>query len=368
MNRSATLRTALAVLALSLLSPAYSRPSATQQSPAAAPAQAPSFTKTREFIAASWSTLTRYPDRCETFADPKSPSEPTLYFPAGAAITGVFAELPARCHLRIENLPTAIQSPGSLNPASLPTEGLLHLVNPYVVPGGRFNEMYGWDSYFIIRGLVAGRHAAVAKGMVDNFFYEIENYGAVLNANRTYYLTRSQPPFLTSMILAVYNAEPDPAKRDAKWLARAYEFAQRDYAQWVAAPHLAGATRLSRYFDRGVGPAPEVLKEPENYYRGVANFMVEHPAEGAPYLTAIADKNATHEGPIFELGGTCGGATPAAKPGDCKPDRVVALTSGFYQGDRGTRESGFDVSFRFGPYSGSTQEYAPVCLNSLLFK
>ena len=368
MNRSATLRTALAVLALSLLSPAYSRPSATQQSPAAAPAQAPSFTKTREFIAASWATLTRYPDRCETFADPKSPSEPTLYFPAGAAITGVFAELPARCHLRIENLPSAIQSPGSLNPASLPTEGLLHLVNPYVVPGGRFNEMYGWDSYFIIRGLIADGHADVAKGMVENFFYEIENYGAVLNANRTYYLTRSQPPFLTSMILAVYNAEPDPAKRDAKWLARAYEFAQRDYAQWVEAPHLAGATRLSRYFDRGVGPAPEVLKEPENYYRGVANFMVEHPAEGAPYLISITGKTAAHEGPIFELGGTCGGATPAAKHGDCKPDRVVALTSGFYQGDRGTRESGFDVSFRFGPYSGSTQDYAPTCLNSLLFK
>ena len=54
-------------------------------------------------IAASWSTLTRYPDRCETFVDPKSPSEPTLYFPAGAAITGVLAELPrvATCGSKI---------------------------------------------------------------------------------------------------------------------------------------------------------------------------------------------------------------------------------------------------------------------------
>jgi alpha,alpha-trehalase len=370
MNRPVTLRIALAILALSLLGrPAPSRPFATQQSPAAVPSQTPSFAKTREFIAASWATLTRYPDRCETFVDPKAPTEPTLYFPAGAAINGVFAELPARCQMRIENLPVAIQSPGSLNPASLPTEGLLHLVHPYVVPGGRFNEMYGWDSYFIIRGLIADGHADVAKGMVENFFYEIENYGSVLNANRTYYLTRSQPPFLTSMILAVYDAEPDPAKRDTKWLARAYEFAQRDYEQWVAAPHLAGATGLSRYFDRGAGPAPEVLKEPENYYRGVANFMVEHPAEGAPYLTAIADKNAAHEGPIFEWSGTCGG--PSAMPATtkaCKPARVVVLTAGYYQGDRATRESGFDVSFRFGPYGGSTQDYAPVCLNSLLFK
>ena len=170
------------------------------------------------------------------------------------------------------------------------------------------------------------------------------------------------------MILAVYNAEPDPAKRDTKWLARAYDFAQRDYEQWVAAPHLAGATGLSRYFDRGVGPAPEVLKEPENYYRGVAAYLVEHPAEGAPYLTPITTKNAAHDGPIFQLGGTCGGATPTTKPGDCKPDHVIALTAAYYQGDRSTRESGFDVSFRFGPYSGSTQDYAPTCLNSLLFK
>ena len=68
--------------------------------------------------------------------------------------------------------------------------------------------MYGWDSFFILLGLEADHHEALAKGMVDNFLFEIENYGGVLNANRTYYLTRSQPPFLTSMIRAVYE---DPA-------------------------------------------------------------------------------------------------------------------------------------------------------------
>ncbi|HWX23932.1 MAG TPA: trehalase family glycosidase, partial [Vicinamibacteria bacterium] len=81
----------------------------------------------------------------------------------------------------------------------LKEHGLLYLPRPYVVPGGRFNEMYGWDSYFILLGLEADHHEALAKGMVDNFLFEIEHYGAVLNANRTYYLTRSQPPFLTAM-------------------------------------------------------------------------------------------------------------------------------------------------------------------------
>ena len=101
-------------------------------------------------------------------------------------------------------LPRRIEKLGDVRPEELPAQGLLYLPNPYVVPGGRFNEMYGWDSYFILLGLEADHREALAKGMVDNFLFEIEHYGAVLNANRTYYLTRSQPPFLTSMIRAVY--------------------------------------------------------------------------------------------------------------------------------------------------------------------
>jgi len=74
-------------------------------------------------------------------------------------------------------------------------QGLLYLPRPYVVPGGRFNEMYGWDSYFIQLGLLRDGDISLAQDMADNFLYEIRNYGKVLNANRTYYLTRSQPPF-----------------------------------------------------------------------------------------------------------------------------------------------------------------------------
>ena len=74
--------------------------------------------------------------------------------------------------------------------------------------------MFGWDSYFIILGLLRDGRVDLARGMVENFFYEIENYGAVLNANRTYFLTRSQPPFLSSMIREVYDAElaRDPSR------------------------------------------------------------------------------------------------------------------------------------------------------------
>src|SRR6266404_1696203 len=87
---------------------------------------------------------------------------------------------------------------GETEPAK--TKGLEPILDyKYVVPGGRFNEMYGWDSYFIVRGLVREGRIELAKGMIENFFFEIEHYGTVLNANRSYYLSRSQPPFLTSM-------------------------------------------------------------------------------------------------------------------------------------------------------------------------
>src|SRR5258708_1687644 len=79
--------------------------------------------------------------------------------------------------------------------------------------------------------------------MVENFFFEMEHYGAVLNANRTYYLTRSQPPFLTSMILAVYDAQKAAGKEDRAWLERAYGYATRDHGLWEREPPLAGGNR-----------------------------------------------------------------------------------------------------------------------------
>lgn len=131
-------------------------------------------------------------------------------------------------------------------------QGLLYLPHAYVVPGGRFNEMYGWDSYFIQVGLLRDGELALAKDMADNFLYEIRNYGKILNANRTYYMTRSQPPFLTQMLLGVYEKT-----HDRKWLEAAVPAIEKYYAFWTTEPHLTAQTGLSRYYDLGDGPAPE---------------------------------------------------------------------------------------------------------------
>jgi alpha,alpha-trehalase len=76
---------------------------------------------------------------------------------------------------------------------------------PFVVPGGRFNELYGWDSYMESLGLLVQEKVDLAKSMVENFCFCIKHYGKIPKATRSYYLCPSQPPFLTEMALRVYD-------------------------------------------------------------------------------------------------------------------------------------------------------------------
>jgi alpha,alpha-trehalase len=337
--------------------------------PPGAPPAAHSLSDILEYISSGWDSLTRAMNRCESLEDTKTGGEAVLYLPADMAVPATVGELQGHCRVRVEHLPAKITGPGQVDLSAIPAEGLLYLEHPYVVPGGQFNEMYGWDSYFIIRGLLRDNRTELAKGMVDNFFFEIDNYGGVLNANRTYYLTRSQPPFLTSMILAVYDSEAADGKADRVWLEKAYQFARRDYKQWNEQPHLAGNTGLSRYFDHGDGPVPEIMGDPSHYYRGAAYFLLAHDRTFHSYLVhdndhSVAGKTIGPRFPVFD----CNPDTADIAASECKPASSVGLSADFYKGDRSMRESGFDVSFRFGPFGAATHHFAPVCLNSLLYK
>ena len=320
----------------------------------------------RSYIAAGWDTLTRSQTDCNTIVDPKLASASVLYVPADLQIPEAVQQMQKRCNVQVKHLPGIIHQLGEVDTSNFEPAGLLYLENKYVVPGGRFNEMYGWDSYFIIRGLVEDKRIDLARGMVENFFFEIEHYGAVLNANRTYYLTRSQPPFLTSMILAVHGAEKAAGREDRAWLAKAYDYAARDYGLWTREPHLAGSTGLSRYYDFGSGPAPESVKDETGHYRQVAAFFLSQPDLGRNYLVARKPGAEAAVGPLFALQ-VCDSSKTMAKA-ECDSAGSVSLSADYYKGDRAMRESGYDVSFRFGPHGAATHHYAPVCLNSLLYK
>ncbi len=319
------------------------------------------------YIASDWDVLTRSMTRCDSIVDPKLAEGAILYLPAGLAEPESVKKLNQQCKVRIEHLPAPIEHPGQTDMSAIKQHGLLYLPNSYVVPGGRFNEMYGWDSYFIILGLVRDGRLDLARGMIENFFFEIEHYGTVLNANRTYYLTRSQPPFLTSMIDSVYGAQKQAGHSDRAWLARAYDIAAKDYENWVHDPHLAGSTGLSRYFDYGTGPAPESVQDETGVYRRVAGYFVAHPEFSGAYLvakksdTSLSDAGFSYGIKICDEPDNKVGAV-------CDSSGSVNLSPDYYKGDRSMRESGFDISFRFGPYGAATHHYAPVCLNSLLYK
>lgn len=331
--------------------------SAAQTAPASA---ANGLDDIRAYIRNAWQTLSRSTAECHSATDErKQQSKPVIYFPAGQPLPPVAADLAKRCGVEVRQLPKVITGPGQFDPDNFSPHGVLYLPNPYVVPGGMFNEMYGWDSYFIIRGLLLDGHYDLARGMVDNFFYEIENYGSVLNANRTYFLSRSQPPFLGAMVMAVYESRPDK-----QWLATAYPYIVRDYQMWTTEPHLAGNTGLSRYFDFGNGPTPDIAAPGDPYYaelitalavNGIGNdYVVENSTTNSSSKSAIV-------GPHYTI-------RSCIEDAACAQTATLSLTADYYKGDRSMRESGFDVSSRFGPYSGRTHHYAPVCLNSLLYQ
>jgi alpha,alpha-trehalase len=332
------------------------------QSGLATPAQLASI---REYIRRSWHTLTRSNrDLAAAAVDPKfkpgagtsakRSAETNTNRSANADADASAADSSARWPVyvaRDEDLGAIVaRLRAQLKPAEfarielrrLPARateaapGLLYLPRPYVVPGGRFNEMYGWDSYFIEVGLLRDGETELARDMVENFLYEIAHYGQILNANRTYYLTRSQPPFLTRMILGVYEED-----RDRAWLARAMPAVEKYYRYWTEGEHLTPQTGLSRYFDAGTGPAPEVVAG-------------ERDAEGRTHYDRVREFYRTHEVADYD----------ASKFYDRARDE---LTEAFYKGDRSMRESGFDPSNRFGPFSADITSYNPVCLNSLLY-
>jgi alpha,alpha-trehalase len=133
---------------------------------------------------------------------------------------------------------------------------------------------------------------------------------------------------------------------------------------WTQSPHLAGSTGLSRYYDFGSGPAPEALQDENSIYRQVAAYFLLH--SGIP--TYEAEEAQVPSGPASGSAYSVRVCGTGQSESACEPARRIKLTPEYYKGDRSMRESGFDISFRFGPFGAATHHFAPVCLNSLLFK
>ena len=243
-------------------------------------------------------------------------------------------KLPIAAHKLPENISpeyvkTLNKKPGILTLKLEELDGEVKGV-PFVVPGGRFNEMYGWDSYFESIGLLLDDKVDLAKAMADNFQYEINHYGKILNANRSYYLTRTQPPFYTSLMREIFNIT-----HDVTWLKSHLETAINEYETvWMVKGKRLTENGLNRYLAEGIGMTPEVE---EGHYDSI--------------LKPIADKaNCTIEEYIEKY--------------QSNEINNSSLDTYFLH-DRTVRESGHDTSYRI---EGNCADLNLVELNVLLYK
>jgi alpha,alpha-trehalase len=205
---------------------------------------------------------------------------------------------------------------------------LLPLANAYVVPGGRFREVYYWDSYFTMLGLLECGHADLARSILDNFAQMVRTLGHVPNGNRTYYLTRSQPPFLGAMV--ALHAAHAGNKAALAWL----DALEAEHAFWMD-----GATGLKR---------------------GEAHRRVVRLPDGS-LLNRYWDDAATPRPEMYSDDYTEAQTLPEAE------------RAGYYRNVRAAAESGWDFSSRWMRDPSDlrtleTVELAPVDLNCILYR
>ncbi|PCK33312.1 trehalase family glycosidase [Pseudoalteromonas piscicida] len=169
----------------------------------------------------------------------------------------------------------------SRKPSTVAKGSLLPLPHPYVVPGGRFNEIYYWDSYFTALGLLDANRGDLVEGMLDNFISLIDRIGHVPNGNRDYYQSRSQPPVTALMVDLLWQHKSD----DVQWLERVTQALIKEHRFWQTSGDVdnieqkaqfrvvkmpCGGT-LNRYWDPLAAPRPESFVEDVELANTVAN-------------------------------------------------------------------------------------------------
>ncbi len=149
----------------------------------------------------------------------------------------------------------------------------IRLPHPYVVPGGRFDEIYYWDSYFTMLGLIECGEQQLALDMHQNFAYMIENWGFIPNGNRSYYLSRSQPPFFC--LMAKLMKDNELIKEDINHLnllTREYEFWQSKAIEFNYDE--VHTLHMFRYYDTSDTPRDESYAEDLELYNETQNESI----------------------------------------------------------------------------------------------
>ncbi|OAG31365.1 alpha,alpha-trehalase [Nematocida displodere] len=208
---------------------------------------------------------------------------------------------------------------------------------PFYVPGGRFNEMYGWDSYFIAKGLIHSGELAEAMCIAENLRYQIVSYGKILNANRSYYLFRGNPPLFSTLVDEIVEQLTSKERETHQtWIeecvdamVKEYQYFQRGYSAELG---------LTKHLPGGKGVPMET--EEGHFFSAVRRYVEGAEAWTEAELQQYVEKYNRGEVASLEF-------------------------EQYLQHDRAVRESGHDTSKRVDGIAGSLYT---VDLNSLLYK
>lgn len=202
----------------------------------------------------------------------------------------------------IEDLwPVLLRKPDAESSSS---SSLLPLPYPYIVPGGRFREIYYWDSYFTLLGLRESGDTSLVENMVKNFAYLIDEYGFIPNGNRSYYLSRSQPPFFSLMVDLLAKEKGEIIyEKYLQELLKEYEFwmkGSENLPVGSAKNHVANVegALLNRYWDRDSLPREESFLQDVN----AAALSGQSPGEFYRNVRAAAESGWDFSSRWFEDG------------------------------------------------------------------
>lgn len=150
----------------------------------------------------------------------------------------------------------------------------IEVPNGLIVPGGRFKELYYWDSFWVIRGLLICNMTVTAKGMIENLLYLVEKLGYIPNGSRVYYLGRSQPPLLAAMVASYFAATGDLA-----WLKNHIVTVEKELQYWLDKKKVTVEVKGKKYVmlryladKTGKGPRPESYYEDYTNARGLPDY------------------------------------------------------------------------------------------------
>eukprot|EP00928_Gymnodinium_smaydae_P017829 TRINITY_DN16808_c0_g6_i2.p1 TRINITY_DN16808_c0_g6~~TRINITY_DN16808_c0_g6_i2.p1 ORF type:complete len:481 (-),score=81.56 TRINITY_DN16808_c0_g6_i2:84-1469(-) len=241
-----------------------------------------------------------------------------------------------------------------------------------VVPGGRFRETYYWDTYWIIRGLIVCGMIDTARGLVENLLDDVRKFGFVPNGGRIYYLDRSQPPMLTEMVRAVYDAAPNKA-----WLADVVPVLVREYNFWMDPKngHLASVQRKSGgSWTLNIYRSSAATPRPESYAEDLATAerarQQRHRSSDDVFrgLRAAAETGWDFSSRWLAVDSASSSGVAASRSGEVTTD--VAETASFLAskaGEGGTdRDKASEVSFDLATIDASG--VIPVDLNCILYR